>query len=256
MKLNTKTIREFKKNTTNRFLQMLTCYDFQTAEMLSETAIDMLLVGDSLGNVMLGYDSTIPVNFTEMKIFTKAVRKGAPHKFLVTDLPFGTYSTIPQGVQLATKLYKETGADAVKLEGAFPYQLKLIQRLTETGVPVMGHIGLKPQSVGQAGGYFTYGKTQDEKEKLIAEALELEQAGCFAIVLECVASDTAANITELLSIPSIGIGSGKDVDGQVLVINDLLKLGKNKIPKFCEPIANLFETKKNLIEKYLEKNHA
>jgi 3-methyl-2-oxobutanoate hydroxymethyltransferase len=234
---------------------MLTCYDFQTAEMLAETSIDLLLVGDSLGNVMLGYDSTIPVSLDEMKIFTKAVRRGAPQKFLVTDLPFGTYSTIPQGVQLATKLYKETGADAIKLEGAYPYQLKMIQRLTQTGIPVMGHIGLKPQSVGQAGGYFTYGKTQEEKEQLVAEALELEQAGCFAIVLECVANETASNITDLLSIPTIGIGSGKEVDGQVLVINDLLRLGKNKIPKFCEPIANLYETKKSLIEKYLEKNH-
>ncbi|MFZ4712382.1 MAG: 3-methyl-2-oxobutanoate hydroxymethyltransferase [Bacteriovoracaceae bacterium] len=254
--MNTKNIRDFKKSINMRNLQMLTCYDFQTAQIFNETEIDLLLVGDSLGNVVLGYDSTIPVGLTEMIIFTKAVKRGAPDKFVVADLPFGTYSTITQGIQLATKLYKETSADAIKLEGAFPYQLKLIERLTQTGIPVMGHIGLKPQSVGQAGGYFIYGKTQEEKEKLVAEALELEQAGCFSLVLECVEASAASNITELLSIPTIGIGSGKSVDGQVLVINDLLRLGKNKIPKFCEPVANLFETKKNLIQKYLQDNHA
>ncbi len=255
MKLSTKHIREFKKAEAQRTLHMLTCYDFPTAQMLDETDLDILLVGDSLANVVLGYDSTIPVGLEEMTIFTKAVRRGAPNKFVVGDLPFGTYSTISQGVHMATKLFKESGADAVKLEGAFPYQLKMIERLTQTGIPVMGHIGLKPQSVSQAGGYFIYGKTQEEKERLVSEAVELEQAGCFAVVLECVETTAAENITDVLSIPTIGIGSGKGVDGQVLVINDLLRLGKHKVPKFCDPIANLYETKKELITKYLKNNY-
>lgn len=247
-KLNLRDIRKSKQ----QHLQMLTCYDFQTATLLNQTDLDLILVGDSLGNVMLGYETTVEVSLTEMEIFAKAVRRGAPDKFIIVDMPFGSYSTIAQGIHSATKLFQNTKAEAVKLEGAFPYQLKLIERLTQTGIPVMGHIGLTPQSVHQLGGYYTHGKTESSAERLMREARALEAAGAFCIVLEMVEESVATEITKALSIPTIGIGSGKKTDGQVLVINDLLKLGPNMPPKFCTPIADIFETKKNLITQYLK----
>ena len=246
-KLNLREIRKSKQKN----LQVLTCYDFQTATLLNQTNLDMILVGDSLGNVMLGYETTIEVSLVEMEIFASAVRRGAPDKFLIVDMPFGSYSTIPQGIHSATKLFQKTRAEAVKLEGAFPYQLKLIERLTQTGIPVMGHIGLTPQSVHQLGGYYTHGKNETSADRLMKEAKALEAAGVFALVLEMVEESVATKISKAISIPTIGIGSGKKTDGQVLVINDLLKLGPNMPPKFCTPIADLYETKKNLINQYL-----
>lgn len=246
-KLNLRDIRKSKQKN----LQVLTCYDYQTAIMLNQTDLDMILVGDSLGNVMLGYETTIEVSLTEMEIFAGAVRRGAPDKFLIVDMPFGSYSTISQGIHSATKLFQKTRAEAVKLEGAFPYQLKLIERLTQTGIPVMGHIGLTPQSVHQLGGYYTHGKNETSADRLMKEAKALEAAGVFSLVLEMVEESVATEISKALSIPTIGIGSGKKTDGQVLVINDLLKLGPNLPPKFCTPVADLFETKKELISQYL-----
>ena len=246
-KLNLRDIRKSKQKN----IQVLTCYDYQTAILLNQTDLDMILVGDSLGNVMLGYETTIEVSLTEMEIFASAVRRGAPDKFLIVDMPFGSYSTIAQGIHSATKLFQKTRAEAVKLEGAFPYQLKLIERLTQTGIPVMGHIGLTPQSVHQLGGYFTHGKNESSADQLMKEAKALEAAGAFCLVLEMVEENVATQISKALSIPTIGIGSGKNTDGQVLVIKDLLKLGPNMPPKFCTPIADLFETKKELINQYL-----
>lgn len=247
-KLNLRDIKKAKQGN----LQMLTCYDFQTAQMLNNTDIDLLLVGDSLGNVMLGLETTVEVTLNEMEVFSKAVRRGAPDKFIVVDLPFGSYSTVTQGVHSATKLFQATRCEAIKLEGAFPYQLKLIERLTQTGIPVMGHIGLTPQSVHQLGGYFTHGKSEDDAARLKREALALQNAGCFSIVLEMVDAHVAEEITNELSIPTIGIGAGKKTDGQVLVINDLFKLGPNTPPKFCTPIADLFKLKTELINRYLQ----
>ncbi len=244
------TLRDLRKAKGAK-LQVLTCYDFQTAALLNETDLDMILVGDSVGNVVLGYDTTVEVTLTEMEIFGKAVRRGAPDKFLIVDLPFGAYSTVTQGVYSATKLFQATRCEAVKLEGAFPYQLKLIERLTQTGIPVMGHIGLTPQSVHQLGGYFTHGKTEDDADRLLREALALQNAGCFSIVLEMVAEPVATQITQQLKIPTIGIGAGPHTDGQVLVINDLLKMGPRTPPKFCSPVADLYELRKKLITEYL-----
>jgi 3-methyl-2-oxobutanoate hydroxymethyltransferase len=246
-KLNVRDLRKSK----SKNLQVLTCYDYQTATILNQTDLDMILVGDSLGNVMLGYETTVEVTLEEMQIFAKAVRRGAPNKFLIVDMPFGTYSTISQGIYNGTKMFQATKAEALKLEGAFPFQLKMIERLTQTGIPVMGHIGLTPQSVHQLGGYFTHGKNDSSAAKLIQEAKALEAAGVFSIVLEMVDEKVAAEISKSLSIPTIGIGSGKETDGQVLVINDLFKLGPNIPPKFCTPIADLYSTKKELLEKYL-----
>lgn len=247
-KLNLRDIKKAKQ--TN--LQMLTCYDFQTAQIFNNTDLDMILVGDSLGNVILGYETTVEVTLSDMETFGKAVRRGAPDKFLVMDLPFGTYSTVNQGVHSATKLFQTTKCEAIKLEGAFPYQLKLIERLTQTGIPVMGHIGLTPQSVHQLGGYFTHGKSEDDASRLMREAKALQAAGCFSVVLEMVEASVAAKITDELSIPTIGIGAGKKTDGQVLVINDLLKMGPHTPPKFCTPIADLYQLKTELINRYLQ----
>jgi len=244
------TLRDIKK-AKNQNLQMLTCYDFQTAQMLNETDLDIILVGDSLGNVMLGYETTVEVTLEEMMIFSKAVRRGAPDKFLVVDLPFGSYGTVSTGVKNAITLFQQTRAQALKLEGAYPYQLKLIERLTQNGIPIMGHIGLTPQSVHQLGGYYTHGKNEDSATRLIKEAKALEAAGAFSIVLEMVEKDLAQKITNSISIPTIGIGAGAGTDGQVLVINDLLKEGPNRPPKFCTPIADMFEQKKSLIQAYL-----
>lgn len=248
-------LRDIKKSKSQN-LQVLTCYDYQSAQMLEQTEIDMILVGDSLGNVMLGLETTVGVTLNEMEIFAKAVRRGAPNKFLIVDMPFGSYATVNQGIHNATSLFQKTQAEALKLEGAFPYQLKLIERITQNGIPVMGHIGLTPQSVHQLGGYYTHGKTETDQERLIREAKALEKAGCFAIVLEMVDPKVAEIITKELNIITIGIGAGKKTDGQVLVINDLLKLGPNTPPKFCTPVADLFSMKKDLVEKYLREQKA
>lgn len=251
-KLNTRMIRNHKKTNEAKPLQMLTCYDYQTAKLLNETELDLILVGDSVGNVILGYETTVSVSLDEMITFTGAVKRGAKNKFVIGDMPFGTYNTLNEGLANATKLFQATGIEAIKLEGAFPHQLELIERLTHIGIPVMGHIGLTPQSVHQQGGYYTHGKTDQSANMLMDTAKKLEQAGCFSVVLECITSDVACDITKELNIPTIGIGAGSEVDGQVLVINDLLKLGSDYPPSFCTPIADLYSLKKELIEKYLK----
>lgn len=246
-KHTTRTLRKSKSQN----LQMLTCYDFQTAQMLNETPLDMILVGDSLGNVVLGYETTVEVTLDEMILFSSAVKRGAKEKFVVADMPFGTYASFEKGLENSLRLFQSTKVEAIKLEGASDMLCDLIQRLCDNGVPVMGHIGLRPQSVHQMGGYYTHGKTYDSAEQLKKEALKLEKAGCFAIVLECVDSDLAKEITQSLAIPTIGIGSGRQTDGQVLVLNDLLHMGKEAPPSFCTPVANLFELKKKYVTEYL-----
>ncbi|MCY4523994.1 MAG: 3-methyl-2-oxobutanoate hydroxymethyltransferase [Halobacteriovoraceae bacterium] len=249
-KLNTKVLRKYKK-ANGRSLQALTCYDYQTARLLDQTSLDVILVGDSLGNVILGYKDTIRVSIEEMVIFSSAVKRGAPHKFVVADLPFGSYATLQNGLANSIKLFQKSGVEALKLEGAWPSHLELIKRLTQNGIPVVGHIGLTPQSVHEQGGYYIHGEDEESAKVLIEQAVALQNHGAFAIVLECVASKTAQKITKEISIPTIGIGSGTHTDGQVLVINDLFHLGEEDPPAFCNPIANLFQMKKELVEKYL-----
>lgn len=246
-----RTLKKIKEEKQKK-VQMLTCYDYQTAQLLNQTELDLILVGDSLGNVILGHETTIPVTLEEMKIFGRAVTRGAPEKFVIVDLPFGSYSHWQKGVEAGIELFQATNAQAVKLEGAAPHCLEIIKSLVENGVPVMGHIGLTPQSVHQMGGYFTHGKEEESRERLKKQAYDLAQAGCFSLVLECVESKLSAEITRSIPILTIGIGSGEETDGQVLVLNDLLGLGPNKPPGFCRPIANLFETKKELINAYLK----
>ena len=250
-KHTTLTIAGHKASSITPPLQMLTCYDYQSAQMLNETELDIILVGDSLGNVILGLDNTIPVTLEQMIIFSQAVKRGASNKFVVADMPFGTYAQREDGIRNATQLFQQSQVEAVKLEGAFPRHLNLIRDLTETGIPVMGHIGLTPQSVHQQGGYYMHGKSDHSASRLIDSSLALEKAGVFAIVLECVKHSLAEKITSLINIPTIGIGSGTQTDGQVLVLNDLLKMGPGSLPRFVQPVADLYNTKKQLIDDYL-----
>ena len=247
-----RTLLKSKVEKTKRPLQVLTCYDYQTAKLLSETQLDMILVGDSVGNVILGYDTTVKVSLEEMIIFSSAVKRGAKEKFVIADLPFGSYALMEKGVENAITLFQKSGVEALKLEGGTAYHQEFIKRLVEIGIPVMGHIGLMPQSVHAQGGYYTHGKNDESKKRLIEEAKGLVSAGVFSIVLECISDDLAEEITKAIAVPTIGIGSGKKTDGQVLVINDLLKLGSDYPPSFCEPIADLYAEKKRLIEAYLK----
>jgi len=248
-KLSTRSIRKSKGE---KKLSMLTCYDFQSAQALNESNVDMILVGDSLGNIVLGHETTIPVLLENMIMFGKAVRKGAQNKFLVVDLPFGSYHSLEQGLTNAVKLFQETNADALKLEGANPIELSLIERLTQIGVPVIGHVGLKPQHVKQKGGYFIEGKTHSQANSLLEDVRALQKVGVFSIVLECIVPEVAQNLTKDLKIITIGIGSGSETDAQVLVLNDLLGDSKQTPPSFCKPINNLYEQKLKSINQFVE----
>jgi len=222
------------KQRSERFA-MLTAYDALTARLLDEAGVPVLLVGDSLAQVVLGYDSTVPVSMEEMLHHTRAVARGARNALIVGDLPFASYqASVEDGMRNAFRFLKEAGAHAVKLEGA---HLDLVRRLTEAGVPVMGHLGLTPQSVNVLGGYKVQGRSDEQANRIVLDAKALEEAGCFAIVLECVPADLAARITGQLTIPTIGIGAGPGCDGQVLVIQDLLGLTE-RVPRFVKRYAD------------------
>ena len=219
----------------------LTAYDYPTSRLLDEAGVDVLLVGDSLGMVVLGYDSTLPVTLEEMLHHTRAVRRGVKRALIVADMPFGTYhADISEALRNAVRFVKEGGAQAVKVEGG-ERRLELIARLTEAEIPVMAHIGLTPQSVNALGGYRVQGKTSETAEQLLRDARAVEAAGAFAVVLEAVPRELAAQITRELRIPTIGIGAGPDCDGQVLVTHDLLGLTFGPAPKFTRQYANIAE---------------
>lgn len=206
---------------------MLTSYDYPSAMLSEEAGVDIILVGDSLGNVVLGYETTVPVRLEDMIYHTRAVVRGAPNTLVVTDMPFATYRLGAEAtLRNAARLMQEGGAQAVKLEGGAELSDE-IRLLTSAGIPVMGHIGLTPQSVHQIGGYRVQGKSSAEAEKLLQDAKALEQAGAFAIVLELVTEELAAAVTHSIGIPTIGIGAGRGTDGQVLVYHDLLRYGSN-----------------------------
>jgi 3-methyl-2-oxobutanoate hydroxymethyltransferase len=219
----------------------LTAYDYPTARLLDEAGVEVLLVGDSLGMVMLGHETTLPVTVDEMLHHTRAVRKGTRRALVVADMPFGSYhADISESVRNAVRFVKEAGAEAVKVEGG-ERRLELIVRLTEAEIPVMGHVGLTPQSLHAMGGFKVQGKTPDAAEHLIRDARAVEAAGAFAIVLEGIPRELAALITRELRIPTIGIGAGPDCDGQILVVNDILGLTFSSVPKFARQYANLAE---------------
>jgi 3-methyl-2-oxobutanoate hydroxymethyltransferase len=219
---------------------MLTAYDVVTATCLDEAGCEILLTGDSLGNVVYGFDSTLPVTLDVILAHTAAVARGSRRAFVVADLPFMTFQVnAEEALRNAGRCLAEAGAQAVKLEGAYPEMCETIRRLTLAGIPVMGHIGLTPQSVHQMGGYFVHGKSLTDAERLLAEAKALEAAGCFAIVLECVTEELALAITTQVRCLTIGIGSGSVCDGEVLVINDVLGFSPGRAPKFAAPRLDL-----------------
>src|SRR5579864_6699604 len=217
----------------------LTAYDYPSARLLDEAGVDVILVGDSLSMVVLGHESTLPVTLEDMLHHTRAVRRGVRRALVVSDMPFGSYHTdTSESLRNAVRFVKEAGAEAVKAEGG-ERRLELIARLTEAEIPVMGHVGLTPQSVNALGGYRVQGKTTDSAEQLLRDARAVEVAGAFAVVLEAVPRELAAQITRELRIPTIGIGAGPDCDGQILVIHDLLGLTFGKTPKFARQYADV-----------------
>ena len=219
----------------------LTAYDYPTARLLDEAGVDVLLVGDSLGMVVLGYENTLPVTLEEMLHHARAVRRGTRHALLVADMPYGSYHDDPmEAMRHAVRFVKEAGAEAVKIEGG-ERRMDLITRLVEAEIPVMGHIGLTPQSVNVFGGFRVQGKTEEAGEQLLRDARAVEAAGAFSIVLESIPRELATKITAELRIPTIGIGAGPDCDGQILVIHDLLGLSFGHQPKFARRYADVGE---------------
>jgi 3-methyl-2-oxobutanoate hydroxymethyltransferase len=219
---------------------MLTAYDAIFARLLEEEGVDLILVGDSVGQVVLGYDSTLPVTLDEMIHHACAVRRGASSSFVVVDLPFMSYQvSVDETIRNAGRVIKETGLHAVKLEGGDPRTCTMVEALVTAGIPVMGHLGLRPQSINALGGYRVQGRGEEEARELSGQALALEQAGAFAIVLELVPAALAEEVTGSIGIPTIGIGGGVGCDGQVLVLHDALGLNTGFRPRFLKQFADL-----------------
>lgn len=226
------------KERGERFV-MLTAYDYLSAQLLDEAGIPIILVGDSLGMVVLGYDTTVPVTVDELIHHTRAVRRGVRRALVIADMPFMSYQTsLDEGLRNAGRLLKEAGANGVKLEGTGP-AIDLTHRLVSIGVPVMGHLGLTPQSVNQLGGFKVQGRNQADADRIVADAAALADAGAFAIVLECVPAHVGRQVTQALDVPTIGIGAGPHTDGQVLVLHDFLGLTSGRLPRFVKPYADL-----------------
>ena len=233
-------------------LVCLTAYDYPTARIVDEAGIDVILVGDSLGNVVLGYGNTVPVTLDEILIHLKAVRRAVQRALLVADMPYGTFHTgEDDAVRNALRLVKEGGAEAIKLEGGHK-RVPLVKRLVDEEISVMGHIGLTPQSINQLGAYRVQGKTPKAAQQLLDDAKAMEDAGAFAVVLEVVPREIAQMITESISIPTIGIGAGVHCDIQVLVLHDMLGLSFGKQARFVRPYANLREVMTDAVSRYAD----
>lgn len=238
------------KKREGKKITMLTAYDYPMARLVDDAGIDMILVGDSLGMVVLGYDSTVPVTMDEMIHHSKAVRRGTKYAFLVGDMPFMSYQiSKEEAVRNAGRFMKEAGCDAVKLEGGDEV-LEVTKAIVDAGIPVLGHLGLTPQTISKLGGYKIQGKDAEAAKKILDQALRLEKAGCFAVVLECVPDEVAKVITEKLKIPSIGIGAGPYCDGQVLVTNDMVGLFDRFVPKFVKQYVKLSALISEGLKKY------
>ena len=249
MRITINEIREMKQRKEK--IPMLTAYDYVTAKMVDEAGVPLILVGDSLGMVMLGYESTIPVTIDEMIHHTKAVVKGAKQALIVGDMPFMTYhGSVSDALHNAARFIQEGGAQAVKLEGG-EVVAEQVRRLVDCGIPVMGHIGVTPQSQHQLGGFKARGKVLEEAKKLLIGARILEEAGAFAVVLECIPAPLSALITQELAIPTIGIGAGPDCDGQVQVINDMLGLYTDFVPRHAKQYARLAGEIKTAVSSYI-----
>jgi 3-methyl-2-oxobutanoate hydroxymethyltransferase len=249
MRVTITEIKEMKQKKEK--IPMLTAYDYVTAKMVDEAGVPLILVGDSLGNVILGYESTIPVTMEQMLHHTKAVVRGAKKALIIGDMPFMTYHiSVSDALHNAARFIQEGGTQAVKLEGGEIVAEK-VRRLVDCGIPVMGHIGLTPQSIHQLGGFKVRGKAVEEAKKLLNDARILEEAGAFAIVLECIPAPLSKLITQKLAIPTIGIGAGIDCDGQVLVISDMLGLYTEFVPKHVKQYARLAEEIKTAVSNYI-----
>ena len=250
MKQSVLTFKKMKED--GKKISMLTAYDYSTAKLMDEAGIHGILVGDSLGNVMLGYEDTIPVTMQDMITFGSAVSRGAKNALVVIDLPFMSYQiSTAQALENAGRLMKEAGADAVKLEGGASVcpQIKVI---TDAGIPVMAHIGLTPQSVNVFGGFKIQGKSREAALKLIEDAKNVEEAGAFAVVLEGIPSSVAEIITNSINIPTIGIGAGAECDGQILVNQDMFGMFSDFTPKFVKRYAEIGKEMKRAIADYME----
>ena len=243
-------IQEMKRN--GERIPMITAYDYPTARLVDEAGIPMILVGDSLGMAVLGYDSTLPVTMEDMLHHIKAVARGTQRALIVGDMPFMSYqSDVPTAIRNAGRLLQEGGAQTVKLEGGEAVA-ETVRRIVECGIPVMGHIGLTPQSVNQLGGYKVQGKTPKAAARLLRDAQALEEAGAFAVVLETVPAPLGRLISQRLSIPTIGIGAGVDCDGQVQVVHDMLGLFTDFLPRHAKRYALLAETTSEAVGRYAQ----
>ncbi len=250
MRVNIGQIREMKLK--GEKIAMLTAYDYTTAKIVDEVGVPLILVGDSLGMVVLGYESTIPVTIEEMLHHTKAVVRGTRKPMVIGDMPFMTYHiSVEDALRNAARFIQEAGAQAVKLEGGITVADK-IRSIVNCGIPVMGHIGLTPQSINQLGGYKIQGKTPEAAARLLEDAKAVEQAGAFSIVLETVPTQLATLITQKLSIPTIGIGAGPGCDGQVQVINDILGSFTEFVPKHAKQYAKIAEVAREAVKQYNE----
>jgi 3-methyl-2-oxobutanoate hydroxymethyltransferase len=253
--INTKakafTINDFKARKESKTpISMVTCYDYALATIINSTDMDVILIGDSLGNVVAGYETTIPVTVDQMIYHAEIVKRGAPSKFIVIDMPFMSYHvSVEDTMRNAGRMMKETNVNAVKLEGGREFKA-VVEALTAASIPVMGHLGLTPQSVHKLGGYSVQGREEDKRKRLIEDALIIQDAGAFSLVLEKVPASLAEEISAKLSIPTIGIGAGPGCDGQVLVINDLLGFDNSFHPKFVKKYADLYTISKNALESY------
>ncbi len=250
MKQSVLTFKKMKED--GKKISMLTAYDYSTAKLMDEAGIHGILVGDSLGNVMLGYEDTIPVTMQDMITFGSAVSRGAKNALVVIDLPFMSYQiSTAQALENAGRLMKEAGADAVKLEGGASV-CPQIKAITDAGIPVMAHIGLTPQSVNAFGGFKIQGKSREAALKLIEDAKNVEEAGAFAVVLEGIPSSVAEIITNSINIPTIGIGAGAECDGQILVNQDMFGMFSDFTPKFVKRYAEIGKEMKRAIADYME----
>ena len=249
-RMTTTRLRKMKQE--GEKIAMLTSYDFTLTRLLDEAGIEMILVGDSASNIVCGNKYTLPITVDEMIFLTKGVVRAAEHALVVIDMPFGSYQVSEeQAVSNAIRMIKESGADAVKLEGGEEI-LPAIRHMVQAGVPVMGHLGLTPQSVNQLGGYGLRGKGEAEAEKLLHDAKLLDEAGCFAIVLEKIPAELGKRVSEQLHIPTIGIGAGGNTDGQVLVAHDMLGITQAFSPRFLRRYANLQETIVQATQDYIK----
>ena len=248
-KITTRTVVDMKSK--GEKISMITAYDFTMARIVDHAGIDIILVGDSASNVMAGHETTLPITLEQMIYHTSCVVRGVDRALVVADLPFMSYQvTIKEALISAGRMMKEAGAHAIKLEGG-TFVAETVKRIVDAGIPVMGHLGLTPQSIYKFGTYKVRAKEEAEAAQLIEDALKLQEAGCFAIVLEKIPADLAAKVTKELNIPTIGIGAGGSCDGQVLVVHDMLGLTKDFKPRFIRRYLNLFEEMSEAVTNYV-----